>query len=189
MSEDLFRIIVVIGVLVAAVAFVVQAVVGLAALRAARAMQQRVESLAARAEPLVDKAGPVIEKMGPLADGISGLIASGRQTIDETRPKLAELSDEAIEIVRAGRYQVTRLGDLLNDAGDRARLRLEQIDHAVDATVEKVEAMGENVKRTVTRPVREVNGMAAAVSAALAAFVKGRKSSVSSATQDEEMFI
>jgi hypothetical protein len=40
------------------------------------------------------------------------------------------------------------------------------------------------------RPVREVNGLAAGISAVVATLVKGaRRSSVDVATQDEELFI
>ena len=95
-----------------------------------------------------------------------------------------------VAISHSGREQVERIGDLLQDAGERARHRLEQIDHSVDATVGQVEQVGDAVKRTVMRPVREVNGIAAGVSAAVATLIKKpRKSSVDSATQDEEMFI
>jgi len=46
------------------------------------------------------------------------------------------------------------------------------------------------MKRAVMRPVREANGIAAGISAAVSTLVKRpRKSSVDSATQDEEMFI
>ena len=50
--------------------------------------------------------------------------------------------------------------------------------------------MGGTVKRAVMRPVLEVNGVAAGISAAVSTLFKGsRKPSVESATQDEEMFI
>jgi hypothetical protein len=85
---------------------------------------------------------------------------------------------------------VERIGELLHDAGDRARARIEQIDQAVDNTVEQVEQMGDAVKRAVLRPVREVNGLAAGISAAVSTLVHhSRKPSVDQATQDEEMFI
>ena len=66
---------------------------------------------------------------------------------------------------------------------------LEQIDHSVESTVEQVEAVGDAVKRAVMRPVREVNGLAAGISAAVSTLVGPRRSTVDSATQDEEMFI
>jgi len=66
---------------------------------------------------------------------------------------------------------------------------LEQIDDTVSSTVEQVEVAGENVKKAVMRPVREVSGVAAGISAVVSTLVKGKKSNVASATQDEEMFI
>jgi hypothetical protein len=45
------------------------------------------------------------------------------------------------------------------------------------------------MKRAVMRPVREANGLAAGISAAVSTLVRPRKSSPDAATQDEEMFI
>jgi hypothetical protein len=59
----------------------------------------------------------------------------------------------------------------------------------VDATVHQLENVSNKVKSAVSRPVREVTGIAAGISAAVSTLVKGHKSSVDSATQDEEMFI
>ncbi|MEI9975506.1 MAG: hypothetical protein WDO73_27625 [Ignavibacteriota bacterium] len=44
------------------------------------------------------------------------------------------------------------------------------------------------VKRAVMRPVREANGLAAGISAAVSTLVNPRKA-VDAVTQDEEMFI
>jgi hypothetical protein len=110
--------------------------------------------------------------------------------VDDTRPRVAEIANEAVAISKSGREQIERIGELLNDAGGRARERLDQIDRSVDSTVEQFEQAGDAVKRAVLRPVREVNGLAAGISAAVSTIVHGsRKSSVDHATQDEEMFI
>ncbi len=99
---------------------------------------------------------------------------------------MAEISAETREVAREGRRQIARLGSLLADAGERARTRLDQIDQTVESTVDTIGT----VKRAVTRPAREVNGIAAGISAALSALAKGqRRPTVDSATQDEEMFI
>ena len=214
MSEDVFRIFIAIAVGLACLAFVVQAFVGAAMLRVARAIQKKLEDLAGKAEPLMagggaaiekigpllEKAGPVIEqagpaiakigpaveKFGPVADKLALMLDSGHQLVEETRPRLAEISAEAQGIAREGRKQVERLGGLLADAGERARTRLEQIDQTVETTVETIGS----VKRAVTRPAREVSGLAAALAAVIAALAKGqRRPTVDSATQDEEMFI
>ncbi len=225
MSEETFRIVVAAAVLIACLAFVVQAGLVLALFRLTRKMQDHSDAFMGKAEPLLAKVEPVLVKIGPALDSINAAAAkfgpaidrflpvvdktivvveragvliqsanqataSANQIMQEVRPRIAHLSDETVAIVRAGREQVERVGDLLQDAGDRTRVRLEQIDHAVDATVNQIENASNAVKSAVLRPVREVNGIAAGISAAVSALVHGQhKSSVDSATQDEEMFI
>jgi ABC-type transporter Mla subunit MlaD len=231
MSEDLFRIVITVAVALASLAFLVQAFVVIGLYRAARKMQEKVESLTGRAEPLIAKAGPVIDRIGPVVDSMKPVIAkigtvvekagpvvervpalmdkaapvvehvgrisaeaatflaTANEVLQENRPHIGEITLDAAGIARSGREQVERIGDLLHDASDRARTRIEQIDETVGSTVEHVGEVGENVKHAVMRPVREINGIAAGISAAVSTLVKGRKSSVDSATQDEEMFI
>jgi methyl-accepting chemotaxis protein len=231
MSDDTFRIVVAAAVLIACLAFVVQAGIVLALYRLTRKLQvrtagfmERAEPLLAKVEPVLDKVGPVIEKIGPALDSVNataarvgpaidrflpvfdetvvvveraGLLiqsasqvtASANQILQEVRPKIADISDETAAIVRSGREQVERVGELLHDAGDRARARLEQVDQSVESTVQQIENVSGAVKSAVLRPVREVNGIAAGISAAVSTLVRGHKSSVDSATQDEEMFI
>jgi len=90
---------------------------------------------------------------------------------------------------RSTREQVERIGDLVHDASNRAHARLEQIDSSLEHTVGQVGQVGDAVKRAVMRPVREANGVAAGISAAVSTLVHPRKSSPDSVTQDEEMFI
>jgi hypothetical protein len=232
MSEENFRIVVAAAVLIASLAFVVQAGIVLALFRLTRKMQgktaglmERIEPLLAKVEPVIDRVGPVIERIGPAVDSIHATVArigpaidrflpvadkavivveragvlvqsanqmtlSANQIMQDARPKIADISAETAAIVRSGREQVERMGTLLHDAGDRARARLEQIDHSVTATVEQIENVSGAVKSAVLRPVREVNGIAAGISAAVSTLVHGQhKSHVDSATQDEEMFI
>ena len=221
MSEETFRIVVAAGVLIASVAFVVQAGIALALYRLTRKLQDKTagfmenaEPVLSKLEPMLDKVGPVIEKIGPALDTaakfgpaidrmlpvidktavvverVGVFVRSADQLIQEARPRIKDITDETTAIVRSGREQVERMGDLLHDAGDRARGRLEQVDHAVEATVNQIENISGAVKSAVLRPVREVNGIAAGISAAVSTLVRGHhKSSVDSATQDEEMFI
>ncbi|HTS65671.1 MAG TPA: hypothetical protein VMH28_26795 [Candidatus Acidoferrales bacterium] len=150
-----------------------------------------------RLGPMLDKAGPALERIGPMADkfGVlaeraTAMTASATRILDDTRPKVTQISNETARLVRAGREQVEHIGGVLHDATDRARTRLEKIDNAVENTVEQVEQVSGAMKRAMLRPVKEVNGLAAGISAAVSTLVRGqRKSSVDSATQDEEMFI
>lgn len=140
--------------------------------------------------PATEQAGLLMEKTGAAVAKAEAMLAAAQQMLEEARPRVAELSAEAVIIARTGREHVERIGGLVQDAGDRARTRIEQIDHSVESTVEQVGQVGESMKRAVLRPVREVNGVAAGISAAISTLVgRGRPESVASATQDEEMFI
>ena len=138
---------------------------------------------------VIEQMGPVIEKTGPVLARAGRVFETAQLVLDENRPKVAEIVGDAARIVQSGRRGVEDMGELLHDAGDRARARLEQIDRSVDSAVEQVEQVGDAMKRAVTRPARELNGVAAGISAALSAFVHGRKHPVDQTTQDEEMFI
>ena len=143
-----------------------------------------------RFRPVVDRAVVVVERTGVLIQSVNRVTAAANLIMQDVRPRIADISDQTVAIVCSGREQVERVGDLLHDAGDRTHARLEQIDHAVEATIKQIENVSGTVKSAVLRPVREVSGIAAGISAMVATLGRGRhKSSVDSATQDEEMFI
>jgi len=174
-------------------------------------MQQKVGPLADRAEPVIGKLGPMIDQIGlaagkagpvldeigvvagklaPVVDDVGMVLAATNRIVDEARPRISELSEEAAGIARSARQQVERIGELMHDAGrSRPRpagaesTRRRQRGRAGRASGRRHEARG-------VRPVREVNGLAAGISAAVSTLVHhSRKPSVDQATQDEEMFI
>jgi uncharacterized protein YoxC len=231
MTDQVFRWIAATGVVLVAIAFVVQAVAAIAVSRGLRRMQGHIAGFLASAEPAIarleplieratelidtatpqiriagatiEKAGPVLERArvtidkasahidraGPLIEQAKMVLGNANLAIEENRPSVAEITGQLAEIARVSREQVDRLGALVEDAGGRARARLEQIDDAVAATVEQAGEVGGALKRAAMRPVREANGVAAGISAAVATYVRGRKSPPNMATQDEEMFI
>ena len=143
-----------------------------------------------RIAPMMEQVGPVVEKMGPAVVQAGLILENVNRLVAETRPKIVRISDDVAGIARAGREQVDRAGEFLRNAGDRAIARLDQIDRAGESTVGQVEQVGDVVKRAVMTPVREVNGIAAGISAAVSTLVHhSRRPHVDQATQDEEMFI
>ncbi|HUB80332.1 MAG TPA: hypothetical protein VMB03_16125 [Bryobacteraceae bacterium] len=231
MSDDVFRMVVTAAVVLACIAFVVQAGIAIAFYTAVRRLQKRVEEasgkmegLASKAEPVIEKVGPIMEKalpvverVGPMMDAVLVIIEKTKPILDraaeamgkaipvvdnarevvahageivaEARPYIVTFSEEAVGAARAAREQVDRIGGLVQDASHRARTRLEQIDQSLEHTVGQVGEVGDAMKRAVMRPVREANGVAAGISAAVATLVHPRKNGPGSMTQDEEMFI
>jgi len=65
MSEDVFRVVITAAVLLACIAFVVQATVAIAFYKTVRKIQQKVDHLSDKVEPLMAKIEPVVEKAAP----------------------------------------------------------------------------------------------------------------------------
>lgn len=168
MSEDVFRWIVAVAVILAAIAFLVQAFVVLGLYRAFRQTQARMQALAEKAHPILD---------------------SSRRLLDETRPKIVEITNEALEITKLAKAEMARISILVADVSDRARVKVASLDAALTDAAGTIQETVGSVRHAVVRPLREVNGMLNGVRAALGALVHGRQEYVDRATQDEEMFI
>jgi hypothetical protein len=168
MSDDIFRLVVAGGVVLAGVCFLVQTIVMVALVRSVKDIKDKVE-------PLADKTGPILEMV--------------RTSAAELVPRMVEISIDAVEISKSAREQVNRVGELLKDFSDRAKAQVARIDGAVEQTVGNVQHAGESVTNAVLKPVREVNGVLAGIKTAISVYSRGTKQSVDHATQDEEMFI
>ena len=139
----------------------------------------KVESILGSVQRILHDSEPKVESILEKTGGL----------VEDARPRVSEIAVEVAGIAKTSREQVERVSDLLNGVTDRARQRIDQIDTTVGHTVEQVEQVSDAVRRAALKPVRELNGLAAGVSAVVSTLVRGRKSSVDTATQDEEMFI
>ncbi|HZT33332.1 MAG TPA: hypothetical protein VFA33_25820 [Bryobacteraceae bacterium] len=172
MSEDVFRFVIAAGVVLAGIAFVVQAAVLLALYRVTKGGQDRFA-------PLAENAGPILSSTRNLL-----------QTLDQNTPRINEIVQDISAVTHSAREQAARLNALVEDATTRATRRLAELDQTVDLAVEQVEQTGESVKRAVLRPLREVNAILIGVRTAVLTYAQGnRRPSVDHATLDEEMFI
>jgi hypothetical protein len=86
----------------------------------------------AKVQALTEKAGPVIERAGLFLEGATPVVGcdgqileTAERILEENRPRIAEISSEVAGIARTGREQVERLGELLHEAAEGARARLE----------------------------------------------------------------
>jgi methyl-accepting chemotaxis protein len=183
MPEDVFRWVIAVAVFLACIASVVQAVILAGVYRAGKEAQKAGKEAQTKLAPLVDH----FEAF--LATCNNFLTTSGK-LLEENRPHIAEITAETLAVAKTARQQAERIGELMDDAGGRAKARIAQIDQTVGHTVEQVDHVSEAVKSAVLKPVKEVNGIVAGVKAALNTYVQGgNRNSPEHATQDEEMFI
>src|SRR5580698_6237861 len=119
MSEEVFRLVITAAVLLACIAFVVQATVAIAFYKTVRKIQQKVdhlsdkvEPLMAKIEPVVEKAGPIIDKVGPVIERVGPLLDRAMVTMERMKPAI----DLAVQVIGKVEAVMLQAGPVLDNA-------------------------------------------------------------------------
>jgi hypothetical protein len=153
---------------VAAIAMVMQAAMMYGVSKSARAVAERVAQLAPKVESLAE---------------------SSRAAIDEGRASMAEITSRTKEILDTTQRQLNRVDHVLEDVEERARVQLDRAEAVVDDAVSRAQQTVAIVHGGIMKPIREINGVAAGVRAAIHYFMRGGRPTPDRVTVDEEMFI
>jgi hypothetical protein len=155
-------------------AVLLQAGILLGLFLAVRKSTARMEALAAE---VTSKTLPTIEAF--------------QSTLTELRPKIDVISTNAAESSNLIRNQLARIDATLTDALDRTRLQVIRADELLNRTMDRVEETSEIVHKTVVSPLRQVNGLMAAISTGVEVFLgqKRRHPKNGAGVPHDEMFI
>lgn len=134
-------------------------------------------------------------KMEALATEVTGktlpMVDSVKSLLVELRPKIDTMSTNIAESSTVVRNQLSRIDATLTDALDRTRLQVIRADELLNRTMDKVEDTTEIVHKTVVSPLRQVNGLMAAVTTGVEVFLgqKRRHPKNGAGVPQDEMFI
>src|SRR5580698_4234418 len=148
MPEDVFRWVIAVAVFLACIASVVQAVILAGVYRAGKEAQKAGKEAQTKLAPLVDHFEAFLATFNKF------LTTSGK-LLEENRPHIAEITAETLAVAKTARQQAERIGELMDDASGRAKVRIAQIDQTVGHTVEQVEHASDAVKSAVLKPAKE----------------------------------
>ncbi len=170
MDDNLLRIF----IAVTTFAIVVQAGIMVGLYLAVRKSTAKMEALATEVK---SKALPTIETVQSL--------------LVEMRPKIDVMTTNFSESSTLVRNQLGRIDATLTDALDRTRLQVIRADELLNRTMDKVEETSEVVHKTVISPLRQVNGLMAAISTGVEVFLgqKRRHPKNGAGVPQDEMFI
>ena len=128
---------------------------------------------------------------GILERDVLPLVAETRSLVADSRKTIATLQHTSEEIAQFTHNQTGRLDGLFSEAVERARLQLVRADDIFSQALGRVEVTAEEVHRTLSAPLREIQAVLAGVRTAFE-FLGGRRrprGPVDRSAQDEEMFI
>jgi len=170
MDDNLLRIF----IAVTTFAVVVQAGILVSLYLAVRKSTAKMDALATEVKT---KALPTIETVQSL--------------LVEIRPKIDVMTTNFAESSTLVRNQLGRIDATLTDALDRTRLQVIRADELLNRTMDKVEETSEIVHKTVISPLRQVNGLIAAISTGVEVFLgqKRRHPKNGAGVPQDEMFI
>ena len=134
-------------------------------------------------------------KMEGIAEELKGKAIPTLDTVQsflvEARPKLDAVTTNVSESSALVKNQLARIDATLTDALDRTRLQVIRADELLNRTMDRVEETSEAVHKTVISPLRQVNGLMAAVSTGFEVFLghKRRHPKNGMGVPQDEMFI
>jgi ABC-type transporter Mla subunit MlaD len=162
-------------VIISAIALCIQAGMLAGIYKTTKALQDAINPLLPKVESLVQKTNTAVEQ-------------SGKQ-ITEITTRANAILDTGKEILDSTKRQLAIVEDVVGDAATRTKVQMDRAELVLDDTFSRAHETIAVVHDGVMRPLREVNGLAAGIRAALAALAKGDRPTVDRATSDEEMFI
>jgi hypothetical protein len=125
----------------------------------------------------------VKQRLDPLTQSISEILANSREPVQTITTNLAEIS-------RILRERAGHIDGLVADLVDKSRLQVIRADQLISGLAAKVESAADTVEKQVLAPIQELAALIKGVrSGLLFLFSRRRVSSVTEATQDEQMFI
>lgn len=138
---------------------------------------------------LHDKVAPLVPKVESLVPKVELLVESTRSTVEQSKKQLAEITTRATEILDSTKHQLAMVEEVVTDASARARVQMERVELVLDDTLSRAHETVATVHNGIMKPLKELNGIAAGLKAAVAFLARGNRPSVAQATSDEEMFI
>jgi ABC-type transporter Mla subunit MlaD len=129
------------------------------------------------------------EAINPLLPKVDTLVAKASATVEQSSRQITEITTRANDILDSTKRQLAIVEEVVGDAAERAKVQMERVELVLDDTLSRAHETVAVVHDGIMRPLREVNGIAAGVRAALGSLARGNRPTVDRATSDEEMFI
>lgn len=116
------------------------------------------------------------------------IVEQGRELMVDIAPKLRQIGGNAVDISEVVKLQAHDVAKTLTALNHKARVQIDRADGMINNTMSKAERTADSVQQAVMSPVRKVNGVIAAVVAAVDSY-RGVERSSRRSYGSEERFI
>jgi ABC-type transporter Mla subunit MlaD len=162
-------------IIIAAAAFVLQALAMFGVYTAMRRIQGDIAGLRADMK----------ERLDSITQSVTGIVSDSREPVRTVMSNLVEVS-------RVLRDRTGSVDEVLDDLLERFRQQVVRIDQTITDVLEKIDKTTTLVQRNIAAPVSEVSAILKGVQAGMDFFLSRRRpgsAQSSDVPQDEQMFI
>jgi methyl-accepting chemotaxis protein len=131
-----------------------------------------VRKLSKRLESAVDETQ---SRLLPLLENGKAIQQDVKAFLDTARPKVEVILDNAAHVTTTAHTDIGRVSATVNDIVDRTRLQVIRVDEMVTHTLDRVEETSEKVQQSVKAPVRQVSGLAQAISVGVSTYFRSQR--------------
>jgi hypothetical protein len=124
-----------------------------------------------------------------IAGHVESFVESTQRSLEQSRRQVSEVATKTGAVLDLTYKQLVRIDEVLGEATSRARIQMDRVELILDDTLTRLHETTALLNKGILRPIREINGVAAGIQAALACLFSGRRLTVERATHDDEMFI
>ncbi len=134
-------------------------------------------------QQVADLRKDVKERIDPLTHSLAEILTNSREPIRTITNNLAD-------ITRMMRDRTSHVDGVVAEAVDKSRLQVIRVDQMVSDVLLKIEKTTDEIQQKVLAPVNEISAVIKGVRSGLEfLFSRRHVSSVTEATQDEQLFI
>jgi ABC-type transporter Mla subunit MlaD len=151
-------------------------------------MKASIAEIQSQVKPVAERAMEVLEQTRTTVTAINTKMDPILANAAEVTAQAKSVMDKANQIMDRGQNQAVRIDEALTETVDRVRVQLGNVEDTVDHVLRGVRHTSDHVHEGILSPIRQLNGLVSGVSAAVGFLLQGR-TTVSRATQDDEMFI
>jgi methyl-accepting chemotaxis protein len=159
MSADSFRWVVTAAVIISGLSFLIMAGVAVAVYLVVSKLRTKVDAILTRAEPLVETAKRIAAqnetKVSDIATSAKQIAANASDISGVAKDQAHRWAEVGRDVAVVAKDQAHRWAEVGRDLADRSKAQIARVDSAVDDTVQHVQNAGSNVKKAVTKPIRE----------------------------------
>ncbi len=128
------------------------------------------------------------ENVQRLTPKIEGVLETSRQTIEDSRKQIADITSKTSEILETTRQQVHRIDEFLNDAAARARVQMDRAEMVLDDAMVRTQRTVAVVEGGILNPSCRFKAWRRGLRRPFTFLLRGRPNP-EDAHSDEEMFI